>query len=149
MRHVVALNVDLPARCAACGEPHPPGEDSPKVCEALRAASETGARPAGVPVRVQAAYVEARRALRKDAPGVAIAVLQWLLAHMAESRGASPGLPLAAKLASLRDAGVIAKTMRPELIEQARQATSSVEDAWALMTVVEHALARAYMRARA
>lgn len=96
-------------------------------------------------MRVQAAYVEAREALRADAPAVAIRALQWLLSHLAEARGVSPDLSLSAKLAALADAGILARTTRPALIEQALSATSGSEEAWALMTLAEHALARAYL----
>lgn len=116
------------------------------ACDALRVAGQAGARPVGVPVRVHAAYVEARQALRADAPVVAIRVLQWLLSHLAETRGASPDLTLSGKVAALSDAGIISRTLRPDLLEKARSATSGAEDAWALMTVAEHALARAYLR---
>jgi|HubBroStandDraft_6_1064221.scaffolds.fasta_scaffold1249237_1 hypothetical protein len=131
------------SHCTFCGEEHPRGDEA---CEALRVAADAGARPIGVPVKVQAAYVEARRALRSDAPAVAIRVLQWLLSHLAETRGVNPDLTLSAKVAALSDAGIISRRIRPALIEQARSATSGSEEAWALMTLAEHALARAYLR---
>lgn len=127
-------------RCTLCGDEHA------DACEALRVAGEAGAKPVGVPVRIQAAYVEARQALRADAPALAIRVLQWLLSHLAETRGVNPNFSLSAKLASLADAGIISKTSRPDLVEQACSATSGPEEAWALMTLAEHALARAYLR---
>jgi hypothetical protein len=133
-------------RCALCGDEHPRGSERPDACEALRVAGEAGARPTGVPVRVQAAYVEARQALRADAPSVAIRVLQWLLSHLAETRGVDPSLTLSAKVAALSSAGVISMRIRPEIVERVRSATASPETAWALMTLVEHALARAYLR---
>jgi len=107
-------------------------------------AAEAGARPAGVPLRVQAAYVEARQALRGDAPGVAVRVLEWLLCHLAETHGVKPNLPLSAKVAALADAGLISSRIRPDLVERALSGTPALETAWALMTLVEHALGRAY-----
>ena len=132
--------------CALCGHEHPRGSERPDACDALRVAAEAGARPAGVPVRVHAAYVEARQALRANAPSVAIRVLQWLLSHLAETRGADPSLTLSAKVAALAHAGVISDESPPENVEQATSSTASPEMAWALMTLVEHALARAYLR---
>jgi hypothetical protein len=143
---VIATNERPGLRCTLCGEEHPRGDQHASACDALRIAGEAGARPIGVPVRVQAAYVEARRALRADAPAVAIRVLQWLLSHLAEARGVNPDLTLSAKVAALYDAGIISRTIRPGLVEQARSATSGPEAAWALMTLTEHALARAYLR---
>jgi hypothetical protein len=99
-------------------------------------------------MRVQAAYVEARQAMRGEAPEVAIRTLQWLLSHLAETRGVNPRLSLAAKAAALSDQGIVAKTMRPTLISLALSSEAAgPEAAWALMTLTEHALARAYLRA--
>lgn len=144
------ITIEKPAaRCPLCGDSHPPGDEgrgNAVPCDALRDAGDAGARPPGVPIRVQAAYVEARQALRADAPALAIGVLQWLLSHLAELRGVNPALTLAAKVAALTDAGLVAKTVRRELIEQALANTPSPETAWALMTLAEHALARAYLR---
>jgi hypothetical protein len=58
----------------------------------------------------------------------------------------NPDLTLSAKVAALSDAGIISRTIRPHLVEQARSAISGSEEAWALMTLAEHALARAYLR---
>jgi hypothetical protein len=58
----------------------------------------------------------------------------------------NPDLTLAAKVAALSEAGIISRTIRPDLLEQARSATARPEAAWALMTLAEHALTRAYMR---
>jgi hypothetical protein len=143
---MIDTNEGLALRCAFCGEEHPGGDEHGSACEALRVAREAGARPAGVPVRVQAAYVEARQALRANAPGVAIRVLRWLLSHMAETRGVNPDLTLSAKVAALSDAGIISMPIRPDLVVQTRSAPDAPETAWALMTLVEHALVRAYLR---
>jgi hypothetical protein len=142
----VIVTIEGPlARCALCGEAHPRADEHAGSCDALRVAGQAGARPTGVPVRVHAAYVEARRALRADAPAVAIRVLQWLLAHLAETRGVSPDLTLSAKMAALTSAGIISMPIRPELLAPARSATPGPEAAWAWMTLAEHALTRAYM----
>jgi len=143
---VMILDAHPAPGCPQCGEPHSRGDEAAVACEALRVAGDAGARPVGVPVRVQAAYVEARRALRADAPAVAIRVLRWLLAHLAETRGVNPELTLSAKVTALVDAGIISMRIRPELVEPARSEASSPEMAWALMTLTEHALTRAYMR---
>jgi hypothetical protein len=140
------LDAHTTPRCSLCGEAHAHGDEAASACEALRVAGNAGARPAGVPVRVQAAYVEARRALRADAPEVAIRVMRWLLSHLAETRGVNPQWALSAKVAALANAGIISMKVRPELVEDARPAAASPEMAWALMTLAEHALARAYMR---
>jgi hypothetical protein len=145
---VIVTDESSAPRCTLCGEDLRGGgnNEHAAACEALRIAAEAGARPTGVPVRVHAAYVEARQALRADAPVVAIRVLQWLLSHLAETRGVNPSLTLSAKVAALSEAGVISKTIRPDLLEKARSATSGSDEAWALMTVTEHALSRAYLR---
>jgi hypothetical protein len=143
---MTTTNEPAAVRCSLCGEEHSYRDERAGGCDALRVAGEAGARPAGVPLRVHAAYVEAREALRADAPAAAIRVLQWLLSHMAETRGVNPNLPLSGKVAALSDAGIISRTIRPALVEQARCATSGSEEAWALMTLTEHALARAYLR---
>jgi hypothetical protein len=140
---MITTNEGPALRCRLCGEEHQYGDEH---CDALRIAGEAGARPIGVPVRVQAAYVEARQALRADAQAVAIRALRWLLSHLAEARGVNPDLTLSAKVAALSDAGIISRTIRPDLIEKARARTTGPEAAWALMTLAEHALARAYMR---
>lgn len=138
---------DGPAfRCTLCGEDHVRPNDDTAACEALRIAGEAGARPNGVPIRVQAAYVEARQALRANAPAVANQALQWIVSHLAETRGVNPNLTLAAKVAALSEAGIISRTIRPDLLERVRSATAGPEAAWALMTLAEHALTRAYMR---
>jgi len=145
--HAVVTTNDGPAfRCTFCGEEHVHPDEHSGACEALRVAGEAGARPSGVPIRVQAAYVEARQALRANAPAVANQALQWIFSHLAETRGVNPDLTLAAKVAALSEAGIISRTIRPDLLEQARSATARPEAAWALMTLAEHALTRAYMR---
>ena len=136
-----ASNDPVAAPCPVCGGAH--GEAS---CEALRVAAAAGAQPQGVPLRIYGGYLEARKALRANAPPVAVRVLQWLLSHLAEERGASPDLTLSAKVIALRDRGVISDTIRPGLIEAALATDSSAETAWALMSLVEHALARLYLR---
>lgn len=143
---MVTTNDGSTLRCTFCGEEHVHPDENAGACEALRVAGEAGARPIGVPIRVQAAYVEARQALRANAPAVANQALQWIVSHLAETRGVNPDLTLAAKVAALSEAGIISRTIRPDLIEQARSATSRPEAAWALMTLAEHALTRAYMR---
>ena len=143
---MTTTNANAVPRCTLCGEQHPPGDESAEACQALRVAAETGARPVGVPVRIQAAYVEAREALRADAPAVAIRTLRWLLSHLAETRGVNPTLTLSAKVAALSDSGIISPTIRRDLLEQARSEAQGPEVAWALMTLTEHALGRAYMR---
>ena len=90
--------------------------------------------------------MEARQALRANAPAVANQALQWIVSYLAETRGVNPNLTLAAKLAALSEAGIISRTIRPDLVEQARSAAARPEAAWALMTLAEHALIRAYMR---
>ena len=126
--------------CPVCGEGHADGP-----CEALRAAAAAGAQPKGVPLRVYGGYLEARSALRANAPTVAVRVLQWLLSHLAEERGVSPTLTLPAKVTALRDRGVISPNIRAGLIESALSPEPSAETAWALMSVAEHALSRLYL----
>jgi hypothetical protein len=48
-------------------------------------------------------------------------------------------------VAALSDAGIISKTLRRDVIEHARSRTETPEAAWALMTLAEHALGRAYL----
>lgn len=108
-------------------------------------AAEAGARPVGVPIRVYGAYLEARAALRANAPQVATRVLEWLLAHLAEERGVRMGGGLAEIIAKLRDAGVIAKALDETLIARALNPADRRARAWALLSIVEHALQRLYL----
>lgn len=145
---VIVVNEGSALRCAVCGEEHPRDGSQAGACDALRAAGALGARPPGVPIRIQGAYVEAREALRADAPLLAIETLQWLLSHLAETRGVNPELSLPAKVSALADAGIIAMAVRSELLAPAASADARPETAWGLMTLAEHALARVYLRPR-
>ncbi len=114
-------------------------------CEAMRVAAAAGARPSGVPIRVYGAYLEARGALRADAPSLAIRTLEWLLAHLAEQRGARAEDGLAAKLERLRQQGVILPRVRQSLFDQALANNDTRERAWALLSIAEHAFYRLYL----
>lgn len=115
------------------------------ACAAMRAAAAAGARPAGVPVRVYGAYLEARGALRANAAPLAIVALEWLLEHLAEERGAARGRPLPATIESLRAAGVIGPRVGPELVLRATSERDETARAWALLSIAEHALQRLYL----
>lgn len=112
----------------------------------MRAAAAAGAQPRGVPLRIYGGYLEARGALRANVPAAAVRVLQWLISYLAEERGASPDLSLSAKVTTLCDDGVISPGVRAGLVEQALAPGQTSETAWALMSLVEHALARMYLR---
>lgn len=114
-------------------------------CEAIRAAAAAGARPNGVPLRIYGAYLEARAALRTDAPSLAIRTLEWLLGHLAESRGARAELGLAAKIEWLRRQGVLLPRLRQSLLDQALSTNDTRERAWALLSIAEHAFHRLYL----
>lgn len=114
-------------------------------CEALRAAAAAGARPNGVPIRIYGAYLEARAALRADAPSLAIRTLEWLLGHLAENQGARAELALAAKIDWLRRKGVLLPRLRQSLLDQALSTDDTRERAWALLSIAEHAFHRLYL----
>ena len=103
--------------------------------------------PKGVPIRVYGGYLEARAALRANAPENASHTLRWLLSHIAEERGAPKGQSFPAKVDRLRAEGFISSTLEPMLFERAFSEATGPEEAWALMSIVEHAFYRLYMRA--
>jgi hypothetical protein len=114
-------------------------------CEAQRAAAAAGARPNGVPLRVYGAYLEARAALRAEAPTLAIQTLEWLLGHLAETQGAGAELGLAAKLEWLRRRGILLPRLRQSLVDEALSPSDTRERAWALLSIAEHAFHRLYL----
>jgi hypothetical protein len=111
----------------------------------MRAAAAAGARPNGVPIRIYGAYLEARAALRADAPSLAIQALEWLLAHLAENHGARPELALAAKIDCLRQQGILLPRLSQSLFDQALSTHDTPERAWALLSLAEHAFHRLYL----
>lgn len=115
-------------------------------CVAIRDAAAKGARPTGVPIRVYGGYLEARSAIRKNAPALASETLEWLLGYLAEEQGVRREQSLAVKLAALRERGVISPRVRPSLIERAlSDEGDAMGRAWALMSIAEHAFQRLYM----
>ena len=115
-------------------------------CVATRDAAAKGARPPGVPLRVYGGYLEARSAIRTNAPALASETLEWVLGYLAEERGVSRGLSLAAKLAALREKDVISPRLRPALIARALSDEGDpMGRAWALMSIAEHAFQRLYL----
>jgi hypothetical protein len=111
----------------------------------MRAAAAAGAHPNGVPIRIYGAYLEARAALRAEAPSLAIQALEWLLGHLAEERGARAELGLAAKIEWLRRQGVLLPRLPQSLFDQALAPNESRERAWALLSLAEHAFHRLYL----
>jgi hypothetical protein len=101
--------------------------------------------PDGVPIRIYGAYLEARAALRADAPSLAIQTLEWLLGHLAEEQGAPAALGLSAKVEWLRRQGVLLPRLRQSLIDQALSTNDTRERAWALLSIAEHAFHRLYL----
>lgn len=134
------MSEDLLSLCPTCGQPH-----AADACEAMRTAAAAGAQPKGVPLRIYGGYLEGRAALRANVPSAAIRVLQWLLGHIAEERGARADLSFPAKLDALCDDGVISPRVREALVERALSPDNGPQTAWALMSLVEHALARLYL----
>lgn len=115
-------------------------------CVAIRDAAAKGARPAGVPIRVYGGYLEARSAIRANAPALASETLEWLIGYLAEERGVRRDQNLAAKLAVLKERGVISPRVRPALLERAlSDEGDEMGRAWALMSIAEHAFARLYL----
>lgn len=115
-------------------------------CAAIRSAAAAGARPAGVPIRIYGAYLEARSALRANAPALANTTLEWLLGHLAEERGARPASSLDAKLAALSERGVITPRVRSSLFARALDRESDATGrAWALLSIAEHVFYRLYL----
>src|SRR6185437_5101560 len=102
-------------------------------CEAMRLAAAAGARPSSVPLRIYGAYLEARAALRSNAPSPAIRALEWLFAHLAENRGARAELGLPAQLEWLRRQEVFLPRVRQSLFDQALSSSDTRERAWALL----------------
>ena len=137
------MNPEPSAPCPCCGETH-----ATAGCEALRAANAAGAQPPGVPLRIYGGYLEARAALKANAHGPAIRVLEWLLGHLAEERGARRELDLAAKLKRLRDEGAISSRIEETLFASALSSSGNPEQAWALMSIAEHAFGRLYLAPR-
>lgn len=116
------------------------------ACVALREAATAGARPAGVPIRIYGAYLEARGALRSGAPALAIVALEWLLAHLAEERGARPDQDLSATLRALRAEDVISQRVAAALFDRAlAKDADETGRAWALLSIAEHAFHRLYL----
>jgi hypothetical protein len=128
--------------CELCQNSHPNDGD---LCPSLREAAAAGAHPRGVPLRVYGGYLEARAALRANAPAAAIRVLQWLLDHLAEERGIAADRSFAAKLDELCAREVISPRVRNALFPSALAADAGPERAWALMSIVEHAFHRLYL----
>jgi hypothetical protein len=112
----------------------------------MRAAAAEGAQPANVPLRVYGGYLEARAALKKNAPDSAANVLKWLIGYLAEERGVPAEAGLDKKLDKLFRDGVVSERIRDALFDRAM--TSGNEQAWALMSIVEHALFRLYLQPR-
>jgi hypothetical protein len=119
--------------CGVCGQSHAGGPDA--LCPSMR-----------VPLRVYGGYLEARAALRANAPAAAIRVLRWLLSHIAEERGAPADRPFKAKLKKLTDDDVISERVEAALFDQALSTEVGPEQAWALMSIAEHAFQRLYLR---
>jgi hypothetical protein len=111
----------------------------------MREAAAAGARPPGVPLRVYGGYLEARTALRANAPSFANRTLEWLLGHLAEERGARAEQSLAEKIQRLREQGVILPRLRQSLVDRALSTNDTPEKAWALLSIVEHAFHRLYL----
>ena len=130
--------------CHVCGESHVEGADR---CPVLQRTLPEGTHPRGVPLRVYGGYLEARAALKADAPAAAVRVLQWLLGHLAEERGVAPALSFAAKLDWLCAHEVISPRLAG-LLPRALATDASSEQAWALMSIAEHALYRLYLAPR-
>jgi len=130
----------------ASGQCSGPGSDCVcDECQALRTAALAGARPRGVPQVVYNAYLDARAALRADAPTEANRLLERLLGYLAEERGARPEQNLAAKLDLLRAAGVLSPRLRQSLFDEAASTDDTVPRAWAMMSIAEHAFYRLYL----
>jgi hypothetical protein len=126
--------------CSYCGEGHAESD-----CAAMRAAREAGARPTGVPLRIYGGYLEARAALKANAHEPAIRVLQWLLGHLAEVQGAPATLDLAGKLQRLRAQGAISEKIEDTLFASALSTSGTPDQAWALISIAEHAFGRLYL----
>jgi hypothetical protein len=138
----------IKTRALDSGGEVPMNPESPEYEEALRQANAAGAHPQGVPLRIYGGYLEARAALKANAHVPAIRVLEWLLGHLAEEQGAPKGLDLAAKLKRLRDDGAISQKVEESLFDAALSKTGQPEQAWALISIAEHAFGRLYLARR-
>lgn len=130
-------------RCCVCGGDHV-HSGTGEVCPLLREAAEAGRN--AVPLRIYGGYMEARAALRANAHQAAIRVLHWIVSHIAEERGAPADKSFRAKLQGLLDQKVITKQVHDALAERALQTKESPEQAWALMSIVEHVFYRLYLK---
>jgi hypothetical protein len=129
-----------------CELPSSSSDCTCEACTALRAAAAEGAHPKNVPLRVYGGYLEARAALRGNAPAAATRVLEWLIGHVAEERGAKPEQTFAAKVKRLQHVGAISPALPDALLDHAFAAGESHERAWALLSITEHVFYRLFLR---
>lgn len=130
--------------CLTCGEPHADA-DPATGCPTMRAAQATDARPGNVPPDVYTGYLSARGALLANSPRAAIKGLRRILSSMAEAQGARPEDGFSEKLDKLRTKGVIGARIRSTLLKEALSDTAEDAQAWALMSIAEHAFYRLYL----
>lgn len=135
--------------CLVCGEPHSDVSAPSSGCPAMRAAQATDARPENVPVDVYSGYLNAREALRANAPQAAIKGLRGVLSTIAHTQGARPDEGFSAKIDQLCNKGVIGARIRNALLKQALSESVGKDfeeaQAWALMSIAEHAFYRLYL----
>ncbi len=138
------MNEQVTSVCAICGNACE-SEFLCGPCVAMRDAAAPGAPPNGVPLRIYGGYLEARAALRANAPAAATRVLQWLLGHLAEERGVPSAQSLSTKINKLCSDGVISPRVQNALFDRALSSDDGPEQAWALMSIVEHVFYRLYL----
>jgi hypothetical protein len=135
------------ALCLICGQNHATTAIGVAAasCPAMQAAVATGARPTNVPSRVYGGYLGAREAMRANSPRAAVEALRRVLSSIAEERGSRPDESFPTKMAKLCDDGVIEVRVRTALLERALSGDPEVAQAWALMSIAEHAFYRLYL----
>jgi hypothetical protein len=139
---------DVP--CLICGRDHAPSPGGgARDCPEVQAVVASGARPTHVPSRVYSGYLNAREALRANAAPAATQALRVVLSCIAEDRGARADETFSDKMARLCADGVIGARLRPTL-DRALSEDPSLDRAWALMSIAEHAFYHLYLnKARA
>lgn len=130
--------------CLTCGERHADA-DRTDGCPTMAAAQASDARPGNVPLDVYTGYLSARGALLAHSPRAAIKGLQRILSSMAEAQGARPDAGFSEKLDKLRNKGVIGARIRSTLLKEALSDAAEETQAWALMSIAEHAFYRLYL----
>ncbi|HET6345097.1 MAG TPA: hypothetical protein VFH51_09195 [Myxococcota bacterium] len=137
---------ETPVPCLICGRGHAPSSSHVAGdCPEVQAVVASGARPRHVPSRVYTGYLSAREALRANAPQAATEALHAVLSCIAEERGVRSDESFSNKMAKLCDDGIIGARLRTT-VKRALEGDPSLDRAWALMSIAEHAFYHLYLQ---